>query len=194
MATQPVGQKVWVMNPISIGGGVAETTIDGGDVTQGAIADAAVAAGAAGTISAKLRRLTTDTDAIKTSVAGATPAGTNLIGKVSIDQTTAGSTNGVQQKQYTGVPSSFAVATANGTVFTLAAGERGFIQNLDDSDALGVKYGASASTSSFSFILPCGVAADDGRGGSVVIDDWIGAVSVVAMTGTARYIAWKVAP
>lgn len=64
------------------GGGGAATIADGADVTEGAIADAAVAAGAAGTISAKLRRLTTDTDAIKTSVAAATPAGENHIGSV----------------------------------------------------------------------------------------------------------------
>lgn len=36
------------------------TIADGADVTEGAIADAVVAAGASGTISAKLRRLTTD--------------------------------------------------------------------------------------------------------------------------------------
>ncbi len=41
------------------GGGGAVTVADGADVTQGAIADAAVAAGAAGTVSAKLRTVTT---------------------------------------------------------------------------------------------------------------------------------------
>lgn len=41
------------------GGTVAATIGDGANVTQGALADAAVAAGAAGSISAKLRRLTT---------------------------------------------------------------------------------------------------------------------------------------
>ncbi len=42
------------------GGGGAVTVADGADVTQGAIADAAVAAGATGTQSAKLRRISTD--------------------------------------------------------------------------------------------------------------------------------------
>lgn len=98
---------------------------------------------------------------------------------------------GIATKQFTGVPSNFAVATADGTVFTLAAGEIGFIQNLDAADALAVKKGASASTSSFNFILPCGSAQDDGRGGSVQINDWVGVVSVATITGTARYIAWK---
>lgn len=46
------------------GGGGPVTIADGADVTQGALADAAVAAGAAGSTSAKLRRLTTDTGAI----------------------------------------------------------------------------------------------------------------------------------
>jgi hypothetical protein len=176
------------------GGGGAVTIAAGADATEGNTTDAVVAAGAAGTVSAKLRRLTTDIDAIKTSVAAATPAGTALIGKIGIDQTTAGSTNGVQRKQYTGTPSNFSVATADGTVFTLAAGEVGFIQNLDSADALAVKYGATASTSSFNFILPSGGAQDDGRGGSAVIDDWIGVVSVATMSGVGRYIAWKGAP
>lgn len=109
---------------------------------------------------------------------------------VKIDQTTKGSTNGVQATQYSGVPSSFVVQTADQTVFTLAAGEIGFIQNLDDT-ALAVKKGANATTASFSLILKAGSAADDGNGGIVIIDDWIGAVSVAAMSGTARYIAWK---
>lgn len=94
-------------------------------------------------------------------------------------------------RQYAGVPSNFAVATADGTVFTLAAGEWGFIQNLDSADTLAVKLGASASTSSFNFLLACGSAQDDGKGGVAVIKDWVGAVSVATMTGTARYIAFK---
>lgn len=87
-------------------------------------------------------------------------------------------------------PSASAVATADGTVFTLSPGEVGFIQNLDDA-ALAVKLGSSASTSSFSLILQAGTAADDGKGGFTYITDYVGAVSVAAMTGTARYIAWK---
>lgn len=96
-------------------------------------------------------------------------------------------------KQYTGAPSTFTIGTSDATVFTLAAGEVGFIQNLDDA-ALAVKKGASASTSSLSFILAAGTAADDGKGGAVEIKDWVGAVSVAAMSGSPRYIAWKQAP
>jgi len=92
--------------------------------------------------------------------------------------------------QGAGVPSSFTKATADGTVFTLAKGEVGFIQNLDDA-ALAVKLGASASTTSFNVILQAGSAADDGKGGFIYITDYVGAVSVAAMSGTASYIAWK---
>lgn len=42
------------------GGGGAVTVADGADVAEGATADAVVAAGAAGTVSAKLRRISTD--------------------------------------------------------------------------------------------------------------------------------------
>lgn len=94
------------------------------------------------------------------------------------------------QAQSAATSTNFTIATADATVFTLARGEVGFIQNLDDA-ALAVKLGASASTTSLSMILSGGSAADDGRGDAVTIDDYIGPVSVAAMTGTARYIAWK---
>lgn len=113
---------------------------------------------------------------------------------VRIDQTTPGSTNAVQAKQYTGVPSSFAILTTEGTVFALAAGEIGFIQNLSAADSLAVKKGASASATSFNLVLQSGAAADDGHGGTVEIDDWIGVVSVAKIGAAARYIAWKQAP
>lgn len=87
-------------------------------------------------------------------------------------------------------PSTDTIATANATVFTLAAGEIGFIQNLDDA-ALAVKFGASASTTSLHMILQAGSAADDGKGGFVYITDYVGAVSVAAMSGSPRFIAWK---
>jgi hypothetical protein len=51
----------------SSGGGPA-TIADGADVAQGAVADAVVAAGAGGTVSAKLRRLTTDLAAALTKL------------------------------------------------------------------------------------------------------------------------------
>lgn len=64
------------------GGGGAVTVADGADVTQGTIADAAVTAGGTGTLSAKLRYMTTQLDNINTNVQSAIPAGTNTIGSV----------------------------------------------------------------------------------------------------------------
>lgn len=87
-------------------------------------------------------------------------------------------------------PTNDAIATADTTVFTLSPGEVGFIQNLDDA-ALAVKLGASAATNSFSMILQAGSAQDDGKGGFTYITDYTGVVSVKAMTGSPRYIAWK---
>lgn len=46
------------------GGGGAVTIADGADVAEGAVADAVVAAGAVGSVSAKLRRLTADLGAL----------------------------------------------------------------------------------------------------------------------------------
>lgn len=65
----PAIHAVPVVNPdgtnVSGGsGGGAVTIADGADVAEGAVADAVVAAGATGTVSAKLRRLTTDLDAL----------------------------------------------------------------------------------------------------------------------------------
>lgn len=93
-------------------------------------------------------------------------------------------------RQHYVAPTSYAIQTTDQTVFTLAAGEVGFIQNLDDA-ALAVKLGASASPTSLNFVLNAGTAASDGNGGSILIDNWVGEVSVAAMTGTASYLAWK---
>ena len=87
-------------------------------------------------------------------------------------------------------PSTYTIGTSDTTVFTLAAGEVGFIQNLDDA-ALAVKLGAIASTTSLNMILQAGTAADDGKGGFTYITDYTGTVSVAAMSGSPRYIAWK---
>lgn len=69
---------------------------DGWDVSTGATSAAAATAGSTGSVNAKLRLMTSQLDTIATNVASAVPAGTNIIGKVGIDQTTPGTTNGVQ--------------------------------------------------------------------------------------------------
>jgi hypothetical protein len=86
------------------------------------------------------------------------------------------------------VSSNSTVGTADGTVATLLPGQRLQIQNLDDA-ALHVKYGASCSTTDFTFIIPACTAANDGTVPPYIVDNWIGVVSVAAATGTARYLA-----
>jgi hypothetical protein len=103
------GTTVYKLRITGASGGGPATVADGADVAEGATTDAVVAAGAAGTVSAKLRRLTTDLDAFKTAnhadLISATPAGTNLIGKVGLDQTTNGTTNATTPKGlYTASP------------------------------------------------------------------------------------------
>lgn len=191
-----VGQFVWLMNPGDITLSATDIEIGAveqkdGDTDNRANIKAANTARTTSTLVLAVQNV--DAAGVPLSSTRVLSAGSALISKVGIDQTTAGSTNGVQTKQYTGVPSSFAILTADATVFTLAAGEIGFIQNLDDA-ALAVKKGASASTTSMSYLLaPCS-AALAGDGGAVRIDDWVGAVSVAAMSGTASYLAYKQAP
>lgn len=75
--TQPVSGTVTA----NAGSGTLDTSVaDGSDVAQGAIADASVAAGATGSISAKLRRISADIGALVTGTVLA--AGSALIGKI----------------------------------------------------------------------------------------------------------------
>lgn len=82
------------------------------------------------------------------------------------------------------------MGTADATVFTLAKGEVGFVQNLN-TEALALKQGADATTADFSMILQAGAAQDDGKGGFIYLTDYVGPVSLASMSGEARYIAWK---
>ncbi len=121
------------------GGGTAVTIADGADVAEGATADAAATAGSTGTVSAKLRLMTTQLGTLNTSLGtinttlgspfqagGALGAGSNIIGNVRIDQTTDGTTNGVRStNQYpagaTPITAS-ATGTTGATTATLATG------------------------------------------------------------------------
>lgn len=119
-------------------------------------------------------------------MAGKDSSGNLVALKVAADGSIATGSN-----QLSGAPSNFTPATADATVFTLAGGEVGFIQNLSADAPLAVKKGAGASTSSFSLILNACTVQDDGKGGDIEIDDFVGVVSVAKITGTARYIAYK---
>lgn len=89
------------------------------------------------------------------------------------------------QKTITTAP---VIKTADETVFTLAAGQIGILQNQDDA-ALYVRYGGAASSTEYHYVLPACVAAKDGTSPALVIDSWIGIVSVAAAAGTASYTA-----
>lgn len=75
------------------GSGGAATIADGADVTQGAIADAAATAGSTGTLSAKMRLMTTQLDAILAAVqTPATFTSQYPDGAIPITQTATGTT------------------------------------------------------------------------------------------------------
>lgn len=77
---------------VSGGDAVPASIADGSDAAEGAIADAIVAAGATGSISAKLRRATQGLEDLKTliTLAGIVGAGTIAAGQISVDTTTNG--------------------------------------------------------------------------------------------------------
>lgn len=105
------------------------TVADGGDVTQGAIADAIVAAGAAGTISAKLRRLTTDISSALTAIAA-------LVQKTDTQATTATVTQQADQ-------------ATNVTLQAANASRKGLSIFNDSTEILYIKFGATATTTSY---------------------------------------------
>lgn len=198
MVAGEVAAKVMVLGG---GGSGAVTITNGGDVAEGTTTDApiadntTVASATAATGIGLWKRLVNLGIAILAKQPSLGTAGTASSNVITVQGITSGTTLSVTEtaKQYTGTPSSFVFLTADGTVFTLAAGEVGFIQNCDDA-ALAVKKGASASSTSLSLILKACATADDGSGGYVIIKDWVGVVSVAAMTGSPRYLAWKQAP
>jgi len=129
--------------------------------------------------------------ALLAKIAGSSAAGGGGGGTVSGDPLERGSDSiSADPFQYSTVSSS-SILSGSGTVFTLASGEKGFIQNLN-TGALAVKYGTSASSTSFNFILNPASTLDYG-GGSSQIDDYIGAVSVSPIAGASnvRYVAYK---
>lgn len=98
--------------------------------------------------------------------------------------------NILQFRDSVGSGNTFSAQSAS-TALALNTARTGFqIQNLDTA-ALYVKFGAGASTSSYSFILKGGTGAADGTGGSFAMltgEIWRGIVTV-ASAGTPSYIA-----
>lgn len=106
-------------SPFQAGGSIgntsfASTVADGANVVEGAVADAVVAAGATGTISAKLRRISTDIGSLVTGTVLA--AGSALIGAVGAILRTDAMLNGT-----TSLTPKFAFATLSATGSVVAA-------------------------------------------------------------------------
>lgn len=129
-----------------------ETTLAALNTAFGANADAIVAAGATGSIHAKLRRMTQGLEDLKTLIVLA--AGTNVIGKVGIDQTTPGTTNGV-------------VVNDAPTLTKGTQGTKGFaVQNLHDSGrtsivlyATGAAVGSASTETAITLTKSSGTSA-----------------------------------
>ena len=85
--------------------------------------------------------------------------------------------------------SNFTASGTNGTVLQPNANrEELFIQNLQSGN-LYVKYGASANSNSFNFILTSGSASGAGDGGSLSDLNYTGIVSVSGVS--PNYICWE---
>lgn len=100
---------------------VSATAADNAIVGLGATSDAAATVGSTGSVSAKLRLMTTQLDNINTNVQSAIPAGSAIIGKVGIDQTTPGTTNAVALRQGNQIRSAVISGTAAISASAVAA-------------------------------------------------------------------------
>ena len=79
--------------------------------------------------------------------------------------------------------------TSSVTLMTASDYRKAFSVTNQGTTIVYVKLGASATSSSWHYILPGGGAADDGNGGSVSIDGYVGQVSVCsASTGRVSFV------
>jgi hypothetical protein len=147
----------------------------------GANADAAVAAGAAGSIQAKLRRATQGLEDLKTLIVLA--AGTNAIGKLSpnsgvdigdvdVTATPKGSTssNVAQTSQGT---------TAAEVLASNANRKQAVIQNTGTT-VVKLGLGRTPTATAYHVALKACASADDGTGGTFVTDLWTGAINAIS--------------
>lgn len=88
--------------------------------------------------------------------------------------------------------SNFTISGTNGTVLPANENrEELFVQNLA-TGALYVKYGSSAASNSFNFILAANTSANAGDGGSLSDLNYTGVVSVSGANAlTPSFIAWE---
>jgi len=159
---------------------------DGADATEGTKADAAYAGSGSATVVSILK-------GIYNALVAALPAGSNIIGKVGIDQTTPGTTNGVVQNAG---PSNVAATACSGTVtsggtannaFTAQTTLHGFtIANIDATEVLWISFTTTAAASGTdSYPLPPATATTFAGFGSFTAPPGFGlnhALSVIAVT------------
>jgi hypothetical protein len=92
-------------------------------------------------------------------------------------------------EQSTGI-SNFTASGSNGLVLPANSYRRElYIQNLD-TGVLYVKYGLTANSSSFNFVLAANTSTNAGDGGSLNDQSYVGPVSVSGLTNV-RYIGWE---
>lgn len=125
VSTTPGAIAVAVTNPdgtviSGAGGGGAATIADGADVAEGATTDAAVTAGSTGTVSGKLRRISSDISAGNTARTDGTQQakltdGTNIANVLKSDGTAAGQNAQLVAGTYLSVPFTTTTAQAVGT-------------------------------------------------------------------------------
>jgi len=111
---------------------------------------------------------------------GALAAGSAIIGKVGIDQTTPGSTNAVEVIKHpkSSTANTPSIVTTAGDVLSSNTSRKSWsVQNLG-TNTLYVRMATGASTSVFHFALAPGASNDDGRGGIVSDDIFTGVVSI----------------
>lgn len=133
-------------------GGGAVTIADGADIAEGATADAAVTAGSAGSVSGKLRTISSDISSLKTTLPLPTGA-----------TTAANQTNGNQKTQVTNFVASSLVAgqqavTGTATALSGNALAQGVTVEALSANTISVFVGPSGVTTSTGLELPPGSA------------------------------------
>jgi len=157
-----VPQKLRSDSVVSIG--------DGDDVTQGALADAVVAAGAVGSVSAKLRRLTTDLDALLTE----------LRLKADLTETQPVRTRNALTAS---APTAVSVGVASTVILAANANRRGCLLVNTSTAFISIAFGAAA-------VLYSGITLNSG-GGSFWMDEY--SFNTLEIRGIASVAASNIA-
>ena len=164
---------------------------DGADATEGTKADAAYTGSGSATVVSVLK-------GIYNALVVALPAGSNIIGKVGIDQTTPGTTNGVVQNAG---PANVTATDCSGTIASGGAAQNAFtaqttlhgfaIANIDTTEPLWISFTTTAAASGAgSYPLPAATATTFAGFGSFTAPPGFGlnhALSVIATTTSHKF-------